>query len=292
MSCYYRFGIIVSESSDATVRLRPTTAGPDRFKVITSTEFHFNALVGGGGAWPGGEAYNDQLDPQRRWIGTGLWLDATDGPVDGNKISAIEIVGCGVGLRLSGPCTHNVIDAPLIHLCQKHLQLGGPGDVGPAENRIEAFLHSQGIAGAIGADVFSPYNQLALTLGQMSAGGDVVFESTARENLVTALRLPNGHTNHADHPTNRITGGRPSGLSLATPPIPASGEELVQRQPFAVEVRITDAGAVHRWTERDDDGRSRTFDGPLAAGQSFILQPGDKIMFDYDRAPAWVWKGL
>ena len=49
MSCHYRFGLIVCISDGAVVRLRPTSEGPDRFRVITSTEFVFNALVGGGG---------------------------------------------------------------------------------------------------------------------------------------------------------------------------------------------------------------------------------------------------
>ena len=75
MSCAYRMGLIVSNSTGAVVRMKPSTAGPDRFKVITSTEFVFNALVGGGGAWPGGEAYKTELDKARSWVGTGLWLD-------------------------------------------------------------------------------------------------------------------------------------------------------------------------------------------------------------------------
>jgi hypothetical protein len=82
------------------------------------------------------------------------------------------------------------------------------------------------------------------------------------------------------------------GLSLATPPFAASGKPLVQRNPFCVEVRITRPGAVRRWTESDDAGRSRTFDGGLTAGQSFLLQPGDKVQFDYDRAPEWAWKAM
>ena len=274
------------------MRLRPTTAGPDGFKVITSTEFHFNALVGGGGAWPGGEAYNDKLDPEHRWIGTGLHVDAAEGPIDGNKISVVEIVGCGVGLRLSGPCTHNVIDAPLVHLCLKHLQVGGPDDARPTDNRIDAYLHSQGIAGAVGAEIFGQNNLLTLTFGEMSADSDVVFQPPARDNLVTIMRLPHGYTNRAEHPTNRITGAVWPGLSVTAPPFPDSGSELIQRHPFPVEVRITHPGAVRQWTESDDAGRSRTFESGLTVGQSFILQPGDRVRFDYEHSPAWVWKGL
>jgi hypothetical protein len=37
MSCAYRFGLIVSQSEGTVVRIKPTSPGPDRFKVVTST---------------------------------------------------------------------------------------------------------------------------------------------------------------------------------------------------------------------------------------------------------------
>ncbi|MFV2070375.1 MAG: hypothetical protein ACC645_25700, partial [Pirellulales bacterium] len=128
MSASYRFGLIVSVSDGAVVRLKPTTAGPDRFRVITATDFHFNALVGGGGAWPGGQPHQSTLDPKHRWVGTGLWLDGTAGSIDSNRIVATEVVGCDRGIRLSGASTHNVIEATFVHLCQHHVQIGDAAD--------------------------------------------------------------------------------------------------------------------------------------------------------------------
>ncbi len=292
MSCYYRFGLIVSESDGATVRLKPTTAGPDRFKVITSSEFHFNGIVGGGGAWPGGEAYKNELDKRRKWIGTGVAIDASEGSIDGNKISIVEIVGCDRGLHLIGPVTHNSIDAPLIHLCGTHLQLGDAKDPRVMDNVIITYVHSQGIEGAVGARIYGEHNLLTLTAGQMSPGGDVVFEATAKNNLIAALRLPNGITNRAKQPTNRIITAAPVGYSIPTPQVPPSGREIVNRHPHPIEVRIVAPGKVSEWMETDALGNARTFRGGFSAGQSFTLDPGDTVRFTYEEAPAWVWKGL
>lgn len=292
MSCYYRFGLIVSVSDGATVRFRPDTAGPDRFKVITSTEFHFNAVVGGGGAWPGGEAYKNELDKKRRWIGTGVWLDASPGPIDGNEFHFVEIVGCDRGLLLTGPCTHNRIQATTIHLCQTHLQVSDEKDPRSKDNHIETYLHSQGIEGAIGARIFGDHNLLTLSTSQMSPGGDIVFEPSATDNLITAIRLPNGVTNRAMRPTNRIVGTEPIGYRIATPPVPASGAEIVNRYPHVVEVRILAPGKVTQRTETDAAGNARTFPGGLHAGQTLSLEPGDKLQFQYAEPPQWIWKGL
>ena len=183
MSCSYRLGIIVSMSDGATVRMKPTTAGPDRFKVITSTEFVFNAIVGGGGAWPGGEAYNSELDRTRRWLGTGLLLDGSEGSIDANKITVIETVGCAIGLQLSGAVTRNTIEETNIHLCQDHIRIGGPEDAKPGDNRIEAFMDCQGIEPSSGAQVYSSGNMLTLSARPFPSGAQLVFESSAKDNL-------------------------------------------------------------------------------------------------------------
>lgn len=184
MSCAYRFGLIVSQSDGAVVRLQPTTAGPDRFRVITSTEFVFNALVGGGGAWPGGEPHNSQLDPTRRWVGFGLWLDGGQGSIDGNKFTVLETVGCGTGLLLTGAATRNTIEEINIHLCDAHLRVGGPDDPRPADNRIEAFMDCQGIASASGAQVFGSRNLLTLSARPFPRGFDLALEKSAQGNLI------------------------------------------------------------------------------------------------------------
>ena len=195
MSCFYRFGLIVSASEGATVRMKPTTAGPDRFKVITSTEFVFNALVGGGGAWPGGKAYNSDLDTSRRWIGTGLWLDGSEGSIDANKITVIETVGCAVGLLLTDAVTRNTIEETNIHLCRDHILVGGPEDSRPSDNRIEAFMDCQGIEPSSGARVFSSRNLLTLSARPFPKGPQLVFEKSASDNL--AIMHSRGVT--ADH---------------------------------------------------------------------------------------------
>jgi hypothetical protein len=152
-------------------------------KVITSTEFVFNALVGGGGAWPSGEAYNSDLDKTRPWIGTGLWLDGSEGSIDANKTTVIETVGCAVGLLLTGAATRNTIEETNIHLCRDHIRLGGPEDSRPSDNRSEAFMDCQGIEPSSGARVFSSRNLLTLSARPFPKGPQLVFEKNASDNL-------------------------------------------------------------------------------------------------------------
>jgi hypothetical protein len=204
MSCFYRFGLIVSDADGAVLRLAPTTAGPDRFKVFTTTELHVNALVGGGGAWPGGKPFESKLDPNHTWVGTGLLLDATTGPIDANKISVIEVVGCERGVHLVGRTTNNKLEAGSIHLCKTLLCIGGPNDDLPNGNRFEGHLESEGIPAATGADVYGVDNLLTLTTGRMAQRRDVVFQSSARGNTLLGVRVKNGVTHLAPPAANRV----------------------------------------------------------------------------------------
>lgn len=290
MSTYYRFGLIVSESDGAVVRLAPTTKGPDRFSVITSTEFHFNALVGGGGAWPGGEAYNDKLNPKQRWIGTGLCLDARNGPIDGNKIALVEVVGCERGVHLIGNCTNNSLDVTLAHLCRTHLEIGD-GKGSTHANRINAHCDSQGISPSIGVRMFGKDNLLTLSAAGMSPASDLVFEAGANGNVVIGLRLPQGVTDNSHAGSNRLMTSAPRGF-IKPPAIPPSGSTLVHRELFPVEIRIVKAGKVASWTATDALGVRQTYPGPLAPGTSITLQPGDSIQLDYDEAPTWTFRSL
>lgn len=205
MSCAYRLGLIVSNSDGAVVRLKPTTAGPDRFKVITSTEFVFNALVGGGGAWPGGEAHNSKLDQSRPWVGTGLWLDGGDGSIDANKITVLETVGCATGLLLTGGVTRNTIEETNIHLSRDHIRLGGPEDAKPCDNRIEAFMDCQGINPSSGARIYSSRNLLTLSARPFPTGLLLVFEKTAADN-VAIVHSPGTVSDNSPKRTNRVLG--------------------------------------------------------------------------------------
>lgn len=205
MSCSYRFGLIVSASSGAVVRMKPSTAGPDRFKVITSTEFVFNALVGGGGAWPGGAPHKNELDRSHRWIGSGLCLDGSEGSIDANKITVIETVGCGVGLELLGAVTRNTIEEVNIHLCDRHLSIGSAADARACDNRIEAFFDCQGIETASGAQVYGSRNLLTLSARPFPRGADLSWEPGAAGNLAI-FHSPCRVEDRAQPGANRVIG--------------------------------------------------------------------------------------
>lgn len=292
MSCTYRFGLIVSMSSGATVRLKPMTSGPDRFKVITSTDFYFNALVGGGGAWPSGEAYNSTLDEKRKWVGTGLMLDGSIGSIDANRIYVTEIVGCNRGIHLSGGCTHNSIEATSIHLSQMHVQLGDE-EVSPVRvraNRVHAHMEAQGIANAVGANIHGAENILTLSSEGMAKDRDIIFGKHAEHNLVTIAKL-NGFSNQSKWHTNRISTSSAHQLT-ATPAVPLSGDEVMNELPWSVEIRIIDPGKVDRWSQASGSDPPLSFDGPLFCGQSILIKPGDRLKFQYSKAMVWAWRAV
>jgi hypothetical protein len=292
MSCAYRFGLIVSNSSGAVVRMKPTSAGPDGFRVITSTEFTINALVGGGGAWPGGEAGNSQLKPDHDWKGVGLWLDAEQGSIDANKITIHETVGCQTGLLLSGAATRNTIEEINIHLCREHLVVGGPNDAIPADNRIDAFLHSQGITPSTGARIFGKDNMLTLSVSGMSPGQGVILEASAMGNWIQIHRLDGGVTHRALSATNRVVAPPSIPLPVQTPDLPASGLTAVNRNLTPVAVQFLSPGLVRRvWTLSPGE-EPVNIDGPMTAGTMFLLNPGDEVGVDYERPPTWTWKAI
>ncbi len=291
MSCRYRLGLIVSQSDGAVVRMRPDTAGPDRFRVITSTEFTFNALVGGGGAWPGGEPHANQLDQSRDWKGVGLWLDAEPGPIDGNKITVLETVGCNIGLLLTGAATRNTIEETNIHLCRHHVQIGAAADAVPNDNRIEAFMDSQGLEPTTGARLFGRRNLLVLSTRQTATSSDLIFEPSASGNIVM-LHAPFRLTDRSSDHTNRVIAAGDAALAIDMPAVPASGESCQNTNPFPVEVRIVDPGSVDAWSEQPAGQAWSEFRTGLTAGQSFVLNPGDRVKFDYREAPTWRWKAV
>lgn len=291
MSCAYRFGIIVSLSDGAVVRLQPVTAGPDRFKVITSTEFVFNALVGGGGAWPGGHPHASQLDPQREWKGVGLWLDGAPGSIEANQITVLETVGCRTGLLITGKSTRNTIEAINIHLCSDHLQVGSPDDPMPHSNRISAFMDSQGIEPSRGAILHGRGNMLMLSTEQMSDGHALVLGATARKNWVW-LQGATGYADTSLPGTNRVLLAPDSSPPIKSPPVPASGESVVNRFGSVVEVRILDPGQVTEWAETAVSGETLVIRSGFTSGQSFVLNPGESVSLTYTLPPTWRWKAL
>jgi hypothetical protein len=291
MSCAYRLGLIVSLADGAVVRLKPTTAGPDRFKVVTSTEITINALVGGGGAWPGGDAYKNELDKSRRWVGTGLWLDGSEGSIDANKITVIETVGCGVGLLLTGRVSRNTIEETNIHLSADHIRIGGPRDAVPSDNRIEAFMDCQGIEAAAGAIVFGRSNLLTLSARAFPKGLDLVFEKSATGNLAI-VHSPVHAVDQSPGRGNRIIAAVDATAAAVDVPVPASGQACRNDRISPVEIRILTPGRVRVWSEQSVDGKSHEIRGPLFAGQSVILRPGESVTLDYSEPPTWRWKEI
>lgn len=284
MSCTYKFGVVCGSMDGAVVRFKPETKGPDNFSCITCSTFTFNALVGGGGAWPGKDV---------KGLGYGLVLDTSAGSITANRIFPLEIVGCDIGLYLKEGAANNWIECPFLHLCNTGIQIGDTEMANVRSNRIRAYIDSHGIKGSIGARVFGQRNTIELDVAQTSDGKNIIFEPSARDNLVTAINLPNGVTNNATVPTNRIITTYPLGFdAVTTPPIPKSGEAVMNREPYTVKVMIASAGDVTGWTLIDANGSSRTFKAGLTVGQEITLEPADQIRFEYNSPPAWVWRAM
>ena len=141
-------------------------------------------------------------------------------------------------------------------------------------------------------EVFGQRNFLTLTAHAHAPNRNVIFQRSARDNLIYAINLAEGITNHALVPTNRIVTSWPVGFSIDTPEVPPPGEPVVNRHPYTIEVNVTAPGQVSQWTKTDASGTALTFDAGLFAGQSFLLDPGDSVAIEYSQAPQWRWKAL
>jgi hypothetical protein len=291
MSSRLKFGIIVSQSDGAVVRVRPQTKGPDGFTVVIANTLEFNALVGGGSVYP---------DHKQAPKGIGLYLDGSEGPIVSNKIYATEIIACDKGLYLScgnspgksAAIVDNIIEVPFAHLCATHLHIG---DATPAEickNTLLANINSEGIEGSIGARIFAKTNLFTLSFAQTAPNKNIVFEAPALDNQVTVMNFPNGYTNNAEHPTNRIVSVKPIGFAVPTPDVPPSGTAIVNRNPYTIEVLILSSGSVSGWTLKDANGTEQTISAGLSSGQTISLEPGDAIQVEYTKMPAWRWRAV
>ncbi|MGD2158072.1 MAG: hypothetical protein PVG32_14445, partial [Anaerolineales bacterium] len=174
---------------------------------------------------------------------------------------------------------------------------------------------------AIGAEIYAQNNNFTLVAyGRRAPGKDLIFQPDARENTVFALNLPNGYTNHARIPTNRIVPNWPIGFGIPTPPVPPSGELFTNTTPYLVQVLILSPGDVSEWTlieaERTiptipynlsivdnlrrpeqrlgslKEPEAQTIKGGLSPGQTILLEPGEKVGFTYSQTPTWRWKAL
>ncbi|MBI4582810.1 MAG: hypothetical protein HY717_02080 [Planctomycetes bacterium] len=283
MNCRLKFGLVVAaKSNGAVVRMAPSSKGPDGFSCIVASAFEFNGLVGAGDVW-------GRSSEQKS---TGLILDAQKGTISGNRISIIEINACQRGIYLMQGCGNNTVEAQWIHLTNLALQVGDAERPNVSGNRLIAGI-SGDVPKTTGAQIFGHHNTFLLDVFSADPSRALVLEGPARDNLILSSNLASGITNRAAQPSTRLIGsGAAAGFGVETPAFPRSAAEVANVHPCPVEVRIVSPGKVFEWTETDDGGRSRTFKGGLAAGQAFTLNPGDRVRFTYEEAPAWLWKGL
>ena len=348
MNCRYKFGLISSRSDGAVVRIKPRSSGPDDLAVVTASTFDFCALVGsarGIGA--------HRVDRASKYGGTGLVLDSSNGPIIHSKILADETNTLGRGVYLTDAGGEGSLIAnnfiQVMYNNQYHVQygactnvrVGDPGTNKIVHNKIDMSLHAPRGSNydaqarkyvtpdefwlpdenAIGADIFAQRNFFTLaSYGKRVEGRDILFEPDAQENTVFALNLPNGITNKARVPTNRVITNWPVGFRVATPPFPPSAENLVNTTSYTIQAVILDSGKVSDWTLTDSGATaqthpfnlaiidnlkrmgpaapsriepvSQTVSGGLAAGQAITLEPGESIRFTYSEAPTWRWRAL
>ncbi|MDP7619929.1 MAG: hypothetical protein QF652_06785 [Dehalococcoidia bacterium] len=305
MNCRYKFGLIGSMSRDgAGVRIRPVTPGPDDFVTVVACVFEFSAVVSQGE------------------FGDGIVIDPTHGGVSGTRFLAEETNTMARGLYVvddgSGHgFNNNVVE--IMFTNQNHavgdavgMRVGDPGSRGIQHNTFRSALHApRGVhidpetkaivpkegmdtpQGAMGAQIHAHSNVFHLAFyGTWLPGKNIVFEEGARDNTVHAFNLPHGITNNAENPTNRVVTNSTVGFAVETPAFPSSGSGLANTSSHTVEVFVTRPGNVSAWTIQDANGAAHTFEGELAVGQSFPLDPGDRVTFDYADRPDWVWKAM
>ncbi len=294
MNGLFKFGYVVASNSKEgwAVRIKPEDPGataslpPDKqMRLIVLTEFHFNAIVVRGAPFP-------PFMKPGEVRGNGLLLDASAGLIACNRIFSTEVNTANIGIYLKGHCVSNWIDSPLVHACNTSLQIGdGKGPIEPSDNRIDiSSLNDESVEGSIGARIFGERNILNLNVEQTTPYKNVVFEPEAKDNIVYASKLPNGITNNATTPTNRIISCQPVGFDVNTPPFPASGKDALNRNPYPVGIIFLTPGTVSDWTLTDAKGISQTVSATLSAGQYLMLEPGDKIRFTYKTVPTWKWR--
>ncbi len=332
MNCRYKFGLISSSSPDPVVSIRPETPGPDDFTVITASLFDFSAIVS---QHPGGAS---------------LVLDSSHGPIINSTFFAEETNSTGTGVYLTDaggeghPLSNNTLRIPYGN--QYHargdctgLRLGDTGTKKILHNMFEMSYHAPRGAyfdpdkkayitmddyvakNAIGADIFAQSNILTLSFfGKRQPGEDLIFEAEAKDNTIHALSLPNGITNRAHTPTNKVVYNKAIGFAVDTPGFPSSDAWYVNTTSMTVQVLITSPGNVTTWTLRDagetvalkpynlsladtlnypprllmPDGQAQNQEikSGLYPGQTFILDPGEAVKFTYDDLPCWRWKAV
>jgi hypothetical protein len=329
MNCRYKLGLIVTQSKGAAVRIKPETPGPDDFVVVTASVFDFSALCSHGTGLvidsSNGPIINSQIVAEEtNTLGRGVYV--TDGGaknwISNNLIHVVynqqyHATGDCVNLEVGDPgsdhVVHNRFDMSM------HAPKGAFFD--ETTKRYTTPAGFEVPEDAVGAEINAQNNLFTLVAyGKRAPGKDIIFQPGARENTVFALNLPNGVTSNARIPTNRIIPNWPVGFGVSTPPLPPSGEYITNTTPYTVQALILTAGEVSEWTLVEAErmaaptpfnlsivenlkqaqsptgsampGTSQTITAGLFPGQSIILEPGEKVAFTYEEAPAWRWKVL
>lgn len=329
MNCRYKLGLLTCASEGATVRIKPETPGPDDFVAITASIFDFSAVCS---------------------QGTGIVIDSSEGLIINSKVFAEETNTRNQGVYVTDDggsgqwISNNHIQVMYGNQYHAHanctgLRLGDPGSKKIVNNTFDMSFHSPRGAyldpetkryltaedfvpeNAVGADIFAQRNVLNLSFyGKRSSGQDIIFEPESRDNTIYAFNLPNGITNRATVPTNRIVPNWPVGFDVSTPSVPASGNSVVNTTPYTAQIIILTAGAVSSWTLTDAESPAQSYPRNLSLadnlnrpqlseppprapinqtisagffpGQTIVLEPGEKIELTYSQAPTWKWKAL
>ena len=146
---------------------------------------------------------------------------------------------------------------------------------------------------AIAVDIHAQNNVFEIaSYGKRAPGKDLVFEPDARDNTVYAFALPNGVTNAAQNPTNRLIMNQPVGFDVSTPGVSASDADIVNDSAHLVQAIILSPGNVSKWTLTDAQGNAQTISAGLSAGQTLLLEAGDRVRFSYMEPPTWKSKAL
>lgn len=243
MNVFLKLGSVIAPySNGCAVLMKPETIGPDGFAVITASRFEFNYLIAGGDPWGlvDGAGHQD--------VGVSLFLDGSPGCITNNRIFAFEVSGSTKGLYLRKDVFNNLIEIDFMHLCRTLIQIGDEEFPGVGFNRIETVVMDGDTLGErVGARIFGHSNILTMNLVNASDDQGVIFESTARDNLIFALYLAGGVTNNALVANNRIISTHSQGLGVATPAVAPSGQEVENRYAWPVQIIITDPGHVTEW---------------------------------------------
>lgn len=279
MNCHIKLGLVVGpHTPDNVIRIYPITKGPDKHCCVVASTFELNGAVGAGDVWG---------KPGCVQRGTGLKLDNSKGNITGNKFLMKEINACDIGVDVMGGCNSNHFDVTWSHLTNLAMRIG------PGTNECIIRLGCSGdIPGTAGLRLAGHRNFVTMTAHAQEPGKNLIFEPTARDNIVYAISLDNGVTNNATTPTNRLVTSYAVGFSVETPAVPPTGGNLVNRQPYSIEVNITAPGQVNSWIKTDANGTAVDFTGAFFTGQSFVLDPGDAVTLNYKQPPQWRWKAL